>query len=33
MDLKWLIFLIEFLYLIGMGFGEDQRANIIITHV
>ena len=28
-DLKWLAFLIELLYLVAMWFGEDQRANII----
>ena len=30
---KWFIFLIGPLYLIGMWFNEDQRANIIKTHV
>ena len=29
MGLKWLVFLIGPLHLIGMGFNEDQRANII----
>jgi hypothetical protein len=33
MGLKWLIFLIRPLDLIGMWFSEDQRANIIKTHV
>ena len=33
MGLKWLIFLIGPLDLIGMWFGEDQRANILKTHV
>ena len=31
MGLKWLVFLIRPLYLIGMWLGEDQRANIIKT--
>ena len=31
--LKWLVFLIRPLDLIGIWFGEDQRANIIKTHV
>jgi hypothetical protein len=31
--IKWLIFLMRLLDLIGMWFGEDQRANIIKTHV
>ena len=33
MGLKWLDFLIGPLVLIGMWFGEDQRANIIGTRV
>ena len=33
MGLKWLIFLIGPLYLINTWFNEDQRANIIKTHV
>ena len=33
MDLKWLVSLIGLLDLIGMWFGEDQRANIIKTYV
>ena len=32
MDLKWLIFLIGPLDLIGTKFNEDRRANIIKTH-
>ena len=31
--LKWSIFLIGPLYLIGVWFGEDQRANIVKTNV
>ena len=31
--LKWLVFYIGPLDLIGMWFSEDQRANIIKTHV
>ena len=27
MNLKWLVFLIRHLYVIGMSFGEDQRVN------
>ena len=30
--LKWLIFLIGLLYLVGMWFGKDQRANVIKTN-
>ena len=33
MGLKWLVFLIGPLDLIGMWFSEDQRANTIKTHV
>ena len=29
----WLVSLIRHLYLIGAGLGEDQRTNIIKTHV
>ena len=32
MGLKWLVFLIKPLDLVGMWFGEDQRANITKTH-
>ena len=32
MGLMWLVFLIGPLYLIGMWFNEDQRANIIKIH-
>jgi hypothetical protein len=31
--LKWLVFLIEPLYLNGMWLGEDQRANMIKLHI
>ena len=33
MGLKWLVFLIGPINLIGMWFGEHQRVNIIKTHV
>ena len=33
MSLNWLVFSIRPLYLIGMWFSEDQRANIVKTHV
>ena len=33
MGLKWLVFLIKTLYVIGMWFSEDQRASIIKTLV
>ena len=33
MGLKWHLFLIGPLYLIGMWFGEDERASTIKTHV
>ena len=33
MCFKWLVFLISHLDLTGMWFGEDQRGNIIKTHV
>ena len=33
MDLKWLVLYTGRLDLIGMWFGEDQRANIGKTHV
>ena len=31
--LNWFFFLIEPLYMMGMWFGEDQRANTIKAHV
>ena len=33
MGFKWLVFLIRPLDLIGVWFGEDQRQNIMETHV
>ena len=33
MGLKWLVFSIKPLCLIGIWFGDDQRADIIKTHV
>ena len=33
MGLKWLLFLIGPLDLIGMWFNDDQKVNIIKTHV
>ena len=32
MDLKWIVFLIEPLDLIGTRFNKDQRENIVKTH-
>ena len=33
MGLEWFVLLIKPQYLIGISFGEDQRENIIKTHV
>jgi hypothetical protein len=33
MGLKWLVFLIKPMYLIGMWFGEDQSENTLKTRV
>ena len=33
MGLKWLVVLIGLVDVIGMWFGEEQRANIMKTHV